>query len=832
MKNLVATLKGSRGFVILVVMLLLAVATAVAMSQFTVVANQSVASIRINEEVQARANAEGCLTLLTEYAEGYIGTSPPGFKFADFDGLLDRDATANTADDFLPSFGTRVFVPSTITPTDLATVAAHQWSFVTRGTAPNQGGCLLRLEDNSDDAFPSSSVPSGTTGSVEAASGGRDLPLRDRDRSIYLTVVGLYPVLAGTTAANAYERAHSRVTLRRLYATDNPVQTPPALQACDDVNLSANIDVCGLGGVQGDVITISGGSTCGCGNYSGNTVTPATPPAACTGCPSGTCSPPSRSVLSPAVPLAVDRGCSPPTIPSATYYMDNKGFGNPGSNSNIIGNDDSCKVHIDRWGRVFVWDTTDFDANDRGATNPIRFALAAGGVPAGPVIDCQNYTGIPDGAGGRIVELPCEWDTLDVPVDGDVESVTCDTTNANPKLRQTPCWKPIARLGDSSGTSPGASNNMNSDVTIGTPVNLGGAGKFLAANWFEMSSNENDEDLMFLKGKPIPNIRNQAMMFATGNPATTMCGDPNGCQDCTGVSNNDWWAECSKRGTVPGDQTKTCEDFHSHSHQNSDHIPWPIVFAWDVHPSFEINFEYEGTANKPLNATILSSGKIAFGGKVSFCCATCGSGGNCTQPTTTPGITATGKFISPAACIKGGSEVPLPNPLFAVSPPPPGPVQFIRSGYGYAFKTDGVCEISADSTVIGDVECKAVAIPNDPCIIGHVLVTGGDNVVGCNGAPCTDATSPNVGVCIGGDAKIVGSIYSQGSVCATSNASLKGDIFTMGNAAFDSNFVLTGQVFANQDISLSSNVVIDFTGGTQILSAGSQGQSTYMETTW
>jgi len=113
-----------------------------------------------------------------------------------------------------------------------------------------------------------------------------------------------------------------------------------------------------------------------------------------------------------------------------------------------------------------------------------------------------------------------------------------------------------------------------------------------------------------------------------------------------------------------------------------------------------------------------------------------------------------------------------------------------------------------------------------------VLVTGGSTLIGCMGGTCTDTNAPSVGVCLGGNAKIVGSIYSQGSVCATSNASLKGDIFTMGNASFASNFVLNGQIFANQDISLSSNVVIDFTGGTQILSAGSQGQSTYMETTW
>ena len=36
---------------------------------------------------------------------------------------------------------------------------------------------------------------------------GRDVPNRDRDRSIYLSVIGLYPVLPGTSAAEAWERA-------------------------------------------------------------------------------------------------------------------------------------------------------------------------------------------------------------------------------------------------------------------------------------------------------------------------------------------------------------------------------------------------------------------------------------------------------------------------------------------------------------------------------------------------------------------------------------------------------------------------------------------------
>lgn len=809
-KRAVAT---KRGFVILIVMLLLAIGTAIALAQFTVVANESVASTRIDEEMQARATAEGCLELMQTYVEDYIGTSPPGFKKPDFDGLLDRDSTLNTADDFLPTIGTPVFVPSGVSTASATIKAGHQWALLPRAGTPSPAGCLLRLEDNSDDAFPASSVPAGTT-TTGVEGSGRDVAARDRDRSIYITVIGLYPVLSSTTAAQAYDRAHARVTLRRLFATENPVQTPPGLQACHDVNISANSDICGLGGVQAaHAITVSGGSTCGCGLYTSATVTPATPPATCGSCPAD---PPTAGFCNvPAVSVGPQPACVPPVgMPNATYYMDNKGFANPNINNNVIGDKSACKVYIDRNGKVFVWDTTDPYAND--PAGPIGAAtLGAGNAPPSlPVHNCQTYNKDP-------VELPCVWTTTGT------EKVTCDFANANPKLRQTPCWKPIANLSDG--------NEFDSDILIDTGT-LAGAFPSIPAlsglnsgNHHEMSSNQNDEDLMFVRNKQIPNIRDSSMMFATGLASTTMCGDPFGCEECNGTSNNDWWTEC-EHGTAP------CDDFHSHAHQNNAHIPWPIVFAWDVDPSKQIDFEFDPAALKPLNVTILADGKIAFANDASFCCASCGTGGNCTSPTTNPGIQATpdGIFISPAQCVANNAAIPAPTPSFVVPPPPPGPVQFVPSGYGYAFKTDGDCFIASNSTVIGDVECNAVSIPNDPCIVGNVLVTGSSTTVGCTGGTCspTAAAKPNVGVCIGGSAKMVGDIYSQGSVCGTSNSSLKGDIFALGNVSFAGNSVLHGQVFSNQDISLASNATVNFAKPGQILSAGNQGLTSFMETSW
>jgi hypothetical protein len=817
-----------RAFVIIVVMLMMAIATAIAVNQFTLVASEVVTSTRVDEEVQARAAAENCLTLLHTYASRYIGTSPPGFNFVDFDGLLDRNGTPDDDDDFLPSFGTAVLVPRNLTPTTGATAAAHRWAFLARGTAPNQAGCLLRLEDNSDDAFPASSVPGGTTGTGEGT--GRDVPNRDRDRSVYLSVIGLYPVLPGTPDAEAWERAHSRVTLRRLFATTNPVETPPAVQACRNVSLSGNTSIEGLGGVQGNAITVSGSSTCGCGAYVGATV-PASPPSQCS--PTN-CSPVSVKQSTPT--------CTTPTLPNTTYYMDNKGFGDPGTTTNNIGNRSSCKIYIDRVGRVFAWDTTDSFANE--PTGPLAAEVAAGRIPSSPRHNCTDYTGIDDGTGtgNRIVELPCSWDTRTD--DGDGESVTCDFTNANRKRRQTPCWKPIANLGDHISEENGGNDfSMNSDVTYGTPVELGETGRYLTSNWFEYSYDENDEDLAFLKNKPIPNIRDQTMMFATGDLTTTMCGDPNGCEDCDGTDHNDWWTECSRRAPSLGTQVPSCRDFHSHEHQSNRHIPWPIVFAWDVDPAFAIEFEFEPSPSEPLNATILSNGKIAFAGDVSFCCAECGQDGadldiapdapgtghNCQRTKSNPGLT--GVFIAPADCVEGNAEVP--NPSFVPPPPVPGSVQFLPSGYGYAFKTDGDCVISGDSTVVGDVECRSIEVPGNPCVVGNLMATGGSSIVGCTNAPCP-ATSDvlGVGVCLQGAPKLIGDIYAQGSVCNAGGGSLKGDVFSMGNIVFTSTFTLEGQIFAAQNISLSSDTTINFTGSDQILSAGNQGLTSFMETCW
>src|SRR5258706_4535904 len=89
-----ATIKQSpRGFVLIVVVMALAIITAVAVGQMSVVRSEAVASVRIEDEVQARGVAEGCLTLL----QAYTSQTMINPARADFDLVLDPDSGTNVA---------------------------------------------------------------------------------------------------------------------------------------------------------------------------------------------------------------------------------------------------------------------------------------------------------------------------------------------------------------------------------------------------------------------------------------------------------------------------------------------------------------------------------------------------------------------------------------------------------------------------------------------------------------------------------------------------------------------------------------------------------------
>src|SRR4051812_10769124 len=91
-------MKSNRGFVILIVLAVIATASVVLATQLTAVEGQQGAQIRMGEDLKARNVAEYCLEVADAYVQAYGNANPN----ADFDLLLDPDAAIGSTDDFLP----------------------------------------------------------------------------------------------------------------------------------------------------------------------------------------------------------------------------------------------------------------------------------------------------------------------------------------------------------------------------------------------------------------------------------------------------------------------------------------------------------------------------------------------------------------------------------------------------------------------------------------------------------------------------------------------------------------------------------------------------------
>ncbi len=129
-----------------------------------------------------------------------------------------------------------------------------------------EGAYLVRIDDNDDDGRPNALFPDSTS-NTGLCPEGLDLPLaaknnpvRDRDQSVFITVVGIYP---GTDVATA----KASKVLRARVATE---RSPAAgIMAAGNVDIGNNGNVCGEYGS----IAVNGnfprgcvcGSTCGGG---------------------------------------------------------------------------------------------------------------------------------------------------------------------------------------------------------------------------------------------------------------------------------------------------------------------------------------------------------------------------------------------------------------------------------------------------------------------------------------------------------------------------------------------------------------------------------------
>jgi hypothetical protein len=445
-----------RGFVILVVLLMLAVITAVAIGQLSVVVNESTVSVRREEEAQARAIAEGCLLMLQKKAERFMGApaggvvpTPPTPPGGDFDGLLNPAGGAvRDGDEHIPSItgATAVKIPKGASGT-----SERQWLLIPRTAGTQAGACFVRYEDNSDDNLPTGFGVVDTDAANCGGEGtGVDVTFCDRDGAIYLTAIGVYPKLPGTADADVYASAHARVTLRKLFQVAVPGSFPAAVTGKANVKLSTSIKICGVGGVfANDIDTATQGNSCMCGSAMTN-VAPAPAPTlsstCCTSCSPGTL----RSGVAAPRPIDIDGDALPvgpyaaaadpelmppsplqPDLPVGGTFRANQGFGDPRTSANNIGAIATCKLYLRNDGMVYYWDRTDTDsALWPGAATPVI------GVTAPPVTaDCGLFS-------PATVPLPCAMDPA-VPT-----TINC-TASAAGGL----CWKPLAKLGDGVSTS-------------------------------------------------------------------------------------------------------------------------------------------------------------------------------------------------------------------------------------------------------------------------------------------------------------------------------------------------------------------------------------------
>jgi hypothetical protein len=843
--------RGPRGFIVLVVLLMLAVITAVAVAQFSAVNNQSDVSIRREEETQARAIAEGCLMLAQRYAEcradrnelapGGVPCSgsaldSTGGKTLKLDPDVDFDKILNPNDvagPGLPAQASGAFIPTKQTgqfivqvPPGTYTTAEHDWLFIPRAStgSANGGACLIRYDDNADDALPVTALSDdgaahncGKEAGVDVEGKRPDLPQCDRDKAIYITAIGIYPFIGAATQADAdtaYQRAHARVTLRKLFSVGNPGNFPASIVTPGNVNIKNNIIICGAGGiVAGDVVGKFKGTSCICGDVKSTNPLETPPPlgsTCCATCNSGVASTgnplPKKididgdnvpcldtSTCSSALTLENDVPRSPlqPAKPNAVSsdYMSNQNFGDPRSDTNNISfrssgvaSDpaDECKLFHGADGTVYYWD--DFDTNPintifvgkLGLVLPVALPNVA---PLG-TDDCTNYT-------KSIVEEPCTWDFT-------TPAVICG-------VNQTMCWKPLAKL-----------DGALVDIDLGAGT---------AAEMVDTAGTS----LQFTAG-PLPNSATARTYFDT-TAANRMCG-------------------LGQAVTSVPATTFAAGEYRVNAVSNIN-IPIPAIMSFDtpVHVGAVggISVVPAVSTNGPLLASVLASGNITVANHAGLCAPQ----SNRKNPAQAPllGITSDPCLAMYAAnkreLVAGppNTECAIDsNPLTATGnlllpiwarfnmsdtqnfPSANGPLGGLPSNRwlpGVVARTDGTMNM-ADYTFAGLTWIKGdVDFPSgNPCFVGRLMIDG-------------DTKMSNHG-----QLNVAGEFLTLGNIDGANGVKVTADLYSEGSVDIKNDFNLNGRLVVNGDFDVKNNAVVNYSGGGSTGTFANAGLSSFMESQW
>lgn len=832
-----------RAFVLLIVVMLLAVLGVAVAVQLDTARGQSIESSRTRDDAAARAAAETCLDLLLAQTRGYLTSSTP--PPPDFDPLLDPELDdANNvadADDFLPPalddedvVSSAVFVPKGSTRT-----SSHYrlYRFKSQGSA-----CLVRFDDNSDDAVPSPLLPPAATsnnGVVEGPAGdsGRDILNRDRDRAIQLTAIGVFPAFASVVDDDVFDRAHARVTLRRVIETSGG----PAIWAGDRVITAFDNAVCGLGGITADVLDKGSDSVCACGEQNLGSTPPL--PLACdytdaatpgTNCDekSRACEPrvvgevkrqidpfdPSPAIDSPLEELLRDSGGDPDPEVDDVAWLSTATIGNPGTNG-------MCEFYVrqrdarnprDPNGKTYGQTYFADNANLRAEVY-VWNHLSAGLLPklvdgiglsqltcvdlSGAVIPCNSTC---DNLTAATMPRPCDF-----ALSGGSMKATCGPG-------ESACWQLLAQLDgvptQTVGTPAGA---------LGSAVSLAqGLGLNLVGFQEQTALGANTNEVWIPKGTSTG--AGPVLALAT----TTLFNLLNSL----GVTNVTTWDQLCNGGStwINSEIVAVNDDGNIHKRagwSTRNRFANESVVLFENPPEREVivdgsaDFGLTSQIEVPVKALIGAAGDVHFDGRLNLCCPSCNCPGENGQELTMPTVTASPSNTTDRVrpCSGTDSFTALMNPLAPLTDQP------IKSRL--AIRTGGHCLFEKESNVVGDVMCKTINIKGGGCFVSDLFAHGDcpGGVCACKGGPtcvpghernrldrndsgCDGVTGEGCedpGVCIGNvgggtapQTVVVGATFSNGDVCVV-------DPLTT-----------YGQVIAADDIRLTSHVYVNHDGTT------------------
>ena len=367
-----------RGFVMVMLLAIVAVLSVV-LSVLLISNKQSaVIAIRESEEMKARTIGELCLSKGIAVAVEHFRQR--GGEEFDFDGLLDPDGIPGNGDDYVftnvTAANTRLYVPTDAEASANASLYRYSFErFDPDGTGPQHpGGCYLRFDDNADDNLPGYAAQTGNNGLAEGL--GINVNNRDRDASIVVTAIGIYPALASTLDVDAYEKAHARVTLKQYFSAT----AAPAIYGNGEVRIAGNSEFCGSGGVRGVDVTVAP-SSCICGDGFARSINGSTAASSVDECGPTRCPLASATSVNDVNSIPTKTPFNTEFVEQCLVYSETLGE-NPSTfriedptnaaRSPTVApdpNNGSLRLHLRSDGAVFVWD-------GRNNTNPLDQAIA------------------------------------------------------------------------------------------------------------------------------------------------------------------------------------------------------------------------------------------------------------------------------------------------------------------------------------------------------------------------------------------------------------------------------------------------------------------------